>query len=70
MSENDKPLSSDEKALEISEQPLSPNHPDSAMPYNNIVIVRDNMGEYSKALYLTKKHLKLNETHVLRIIPV
>ena len=49
MGEYTKALSSHEKALEIKQQSLPPNHPDLAQSYNNIGAVYDNMGEYSKA---------------------
>ena len=46
-----------EKALQIREITLPPNHPDVAESYNNIGLVYERMGEYSKAISL-KKPLK------------
>jgi tetratricopeptide (TPR) repeat protein len=50
-----------EKALEIEQNTLSPNHPDLASSYNNIGLVYDNMGEYSKALSYYEKALEIKE---------
>jgi tetratricopeptide (TPR) repeat protein len=44
-----------EKALEIYQKTLPPNHPDLATSYNNIAMVYMNMGEYSKALSFFEK---------------
>jgi tetratricopeptide (TPR) repeat protein len=49
MGEYSKSLCSHEKALEIKQQSLPRNHPDLAASYNNIGVVYDSMGEYSKA---------------------
>jgi tetratricopeptide (TPR) repeat protein len=48
-----------EKALEIRQKTLPPNHPDLAQSYNNIGGVYDNMGEYSKALSFYEKALEI-----------
>ncbi|CAF4303304.1 unnamed protein product, partial [Rotaria sordida] len=50
MGEYSKALSSYEQSLEICKVALPPNHPDLATSYNNIGLVYNNMGEYSKAL--------------------
>jgi tetratricopeptide (TPR) repeat protein len=54
-----KSISYYEKALEIEQKTLPPNHPDLATSYNNIGLVYDNMGEYSKALLFYEKALKI-----------
>ena len=50
-----------EKALAIRHQSLSPNHPDLAKTYNNIVNVYRDMGEYSKALLSHEKALAIQQ---------
>jgi tetratricopeptide (TPR) repeat protein len=50
-----------EKALEIQQQSLPPNHPSLAMSYNNIGNVYHNMGEYSKALSSYEKALEIKQ---------
>ena len=50
-----------EKALEIRQQSLPSNHPDLASSYNNIGIVYDSMGEYSKALSSYEKALEIRQ---------
>jgi tetratricopeptide (TPR) repeat protein len=59
MGEYSKALSHYEKALEIRQQLLSPNHPDLAWPYNNIGMTYYNMGAYSKALFSHEKALEI-----------
>jgi tetratricopeptide (TPR) repeat protein len=49
MGEYSKALSYYEKALEIKQQSLPPNHPDLAISYNNIGTMYMNMRNYSKA---------------------
>jgi tetratricopeptide (TPR) repeat protein len=48
-----------EKALEIEQKTLPPNHPDLATSYNNIGLVYMNMGEYSKALFFYEQALEI-----------
>jgi tetratricopeptide (TPR) repeat protein len=50
-----------EKALEIRQKSLPPNHPDLAQSYNNIGLVYQNMKEYSKALSFHEKALKIRQ---------
>jgi tetratricopeptide (TPR) repeat protein len=54
-------LSYYEKALEIRQQSLPPNHPNLAASYNNIGTVYKNMGEYSKALSYYEKALEIRQ---------
>ena len=61
MGEYSKALSYYEKALEIQQQSLPPNHPDLAEFYNNIGSVYDSMGEYSKALLSYEKALEIQQ---------
>jgi tetratricopeptide (TPR) repeat protein len=50
-----------EKALQIRQQSLPPNHPDLAASYNNIGLVYKSMGEYSKALSSHEKALAIRQ---------
>jgi tetratricopeptide (TPR) repeat protein len=50
-----------EKALQIKEKSLPPNHPDLASYYNNIGEVYHNMGDYSKALSSYEKALAIKQ---------
>jgi tetratricopeptide (TPR) repeat protein len=50
-----------EKALEIRQKILPPNHPSLATSYNNIAVVYKNVGEYSKALSFYEKALEIRE---------
>jgi tetratricopeptide (TPR) repeat protein len=50
-----------EKALEIDQQSLPPNHPDLAASYNNIGNAYENMGDYPKALWSHEKALEIRE---------
>jgi tetratricopeptide (TPR) repeat protein len=59
--EYSKALSFYEKALEIQQESLPPNHPDFAMSYNNIGGVYRNMGEYSKALSFYKRTIDIGQ---------
>ena len=43
------------KHYEIKQKTLPANHPDLAISYNNIGLVYDKMGEYSKALSYYEK---------------
>ena len=61
MGEYLKALSYYEKALEIRQKTLPPNHPDLAISYNNIGSVYDKMGEYSKALSSYEKALEIRQ---------
>ena len=54
-------LSYYDKALEILQKALPPNHPSLATSYNNIAGVYDNMGEYSKALSYYDKALEIRQ---------
>ncbi|CAF4406931.1 unnamed protein product, partial [Rotaria sordida] len=55
MGDYSKALEFYEKAHQIFEKALPPNHPDLAASYNNIGLVYDNMGDYSKALEFYEK---------------
>ncbi len=61
MGEYSKALSSDEKALQIKQQSLPPNHPDFAMSYNNIGLVYKNMGDYSKARSFYERAVEIGQ---------
>jgi tetratricopeptide (TPR) repeat protein len=50
-----------EKALELKQKNLPPNHPSLATSYNNIGAVYENMGEYSKALSSYEKALEIRQ---------
>jgi tetratricopeptide (TPR) repeat protein len=50
-----------EKALEIEEKTLPPNHSSLATSYNNIGILYDNMVEYSKAFSFYEKDLEISQ---------
>ncbi|CAF1311807.1 unnamed protein product [Adineta steineri] len=50
-----------EKALEIRQETLPPNHPDFAQSYNNIGMVYGEMGEYPKALSFYEKSLEIQQ---------
>ncbi|CAF4623456.1 unnamed protein product [Rotaria sp. Silwood2] len=50
-----------ERALDIKEKTVPPNHPDLAASYNNIGLVYDNMGEYSKALSSYERSLEIKK---------
>jgi tetratricopeptide (TPR) repeat protein len=50
-----------EKALEIDQKTLPPNHPSLAISYNNIAGVYHNMGEYLKATSFYEKALEIFE---------
>jgi tetratricopeptide (TPR) repeat protein len=54
-----------EKAFEIRQKTLPPNHPSMAASYNNIAGVYDNMGEYSKALSIYERALGI----LLNVLP-
>ncbi|CAF1133864.1 unnamed protein product [Adineta steineri] len=54
-------LSFHEKALEIRQQSLSPNHPDLGESFNNIGEVYDNMDNYPKALSFYEKALEIRQ---------
>ncbi|CAF1311017.1 unnamed protein product [Adineta steineri] len=49
MGDNSKALSSHEKALQVWQQSLPPNHPDLVGSYNSIGLVHFSMGNYSKS---------------------
>jgi len=59
--DNNKAIKYYEKALEIWQKTLPPDHPSLATPYNNIGLVYDNIKEYSKALSFYGKALKIKE---------
>ncbi len=57
--------SSDEKALEIKQQSLPPNHPSLAKSYGHIGNLYSTMGEYSKALSFYQRAVDINGQHSL-----
>jgi tetratricopeptide (TPR) repeat protein len=57
----EKALSFYEKALEIRQKTLPPNHPSLATSYNNIGLVYQNMEEYSKAFSFYEKTREIFE---------
>ncbi|MDL2269112.1 tetratricopeptide repeat protein [Desulfosarcina sp. OttesenSCG-928-G17] len=57
----DKALGWYEKALAIQEKVLGPDHPRTAVTYNNIAAVYDGKGEYDKALGWYEKALAIRE---------
>ena len=59
MGEYSKTLLYYEKALEIDQKTLPPNHPDLATSYNNIGGVYKNTGEYSKAFSYYEKAVEI-----------
>jgi tetratricopeptide (TPR) repeat protein len=59
MGEYSKALSSHEKALEIKQKTLPPNHPDFATSYNNIGSVYYEMKQYPKALPFFERALEI-----------
>jgi tetratricopeptide (TPR) repeat protein len=64
MGEYSKALSHYEKALDIRQQLLPPNHPHLADSYNNIGALHHNMGGYSKALLYYEKALEIQQQSV------
>jgi tetratricopeptide (TPR) repeat protein len=48
-----------EKAFEIQQKTLPPNHPNLAISYSNIAAVCYNMGEYPKALSYFERTLNM-----------
>ncbi len=54
-----------EKAFEIQQQSLPPNHPDLVTSYNHIGLVCEKMGNYSKALSFYERAVN-NGQHSLR----
>ncbi|CAF2718673.1 unnamed protein product [Rotaria sp. Silwood2] len=50
-----------QKALDIKEKSLSPNHSDFAAAYNNIALAYENMGEYSKAVSSYERSLEIQK---------
>ena len=65
MGEYSKALSSHEKALEIQQQSLPPNHPDLASPYNNIGMLYEDMGNYSKARVFYERAVEIGQQSLL-----
>lgn len=65
-----KALSSFEKALEIRQNTLPPNHPALATSYNNIASVYTEMSQYSKARSFHEKALEIRQKTLLKIIPI
>ncbi|CAF5041876.1 unnamed protein product, partial [Rotaria sp. Silwood1] len=61
MGEYSKALLYYQKALNINEKILPPNHPDLASSYNNIGSVYYSMGEYSKALSSYERSLEIQK---------
>ena len=59
--EYDKALEWYQKALNIREKILGPDHPDTAATYNNIAAVYSKQGEYNKALEWYQKALNIDE---------
>ena len=50
-----------EKALEVAEKNVGPNHPDTATSLNNLASLYDDQGEYVKAEPLYKRSLEIRE---------
>ena len=63
-----KALSFYEKALEILQKTLPPNHPDLATSYNNIAMVYQTWESTQKHFRFTKTHLKCDKKLFLQII--
>jgi tetratricopeptide (TPR) repeat protein len=61
MGEHAKALSFYEKALEIKQEALPPNHPDLSTSYSSIGNVYDKSGEYSKALSFHQRALDIGQ---------
>jgi tetratricopeptide (TPR) repeat protein len=59
-----------EKALEIKQKTLPPNHPHLAGSYNNIGVVYYNMGDYPKALSYYEKALEIEQKLFLQITQI
>ena len=57
-----------EKALEIRQKTLPPNHPDLATSYNNIGVCITRWASTRKHFHIMKKHLKFNKKLFLQII--
>jgi tetratricopeptide (TPR) repeat protein len=60
----EKPIEYYEKALEIRQKTLPPNHPHLATSYNNIGRVYDNTGEYEKARSFYEKALEIQQKNL------
>jgi tetratricopeptide (TPR) repeat protein len=56
-----KALSSHEKALEIEQKSLPPNHPDLATSYDSIGLVYYTMGDYSKAILFFERAVDIGQ---------
>jgi tetratricopeptide (TPR) repeat protein len=54
-------ITSYEKALEIRQKTLPPNHPDLASSYNNIGLVYEKMEKYSKAISYYEKAIQIQQ---------
>jgi tetratricopeptide (TPR) repeat protein len=50
-----------QKALEVAEQNVGPDHPDVAMSLNNLALLYDTQGDYAKAEPLYKRSLAIWE---------
>jgi tetratricopeptide (TPR) repeat protein len=59
--EYEKAIKFHEKAIEIYQKTLPPNHPDLATTYNNIGLVYNSMGDYPKALSSHEKALAIRQ---------
>jgi tetratricopeptide (TPR) repeat protein len=62
MGEDRKALPYFEKALEIKQQLLPPNHPNLGASYNNIGLVYEHMGDYSKAHSFYKRAVEITQS--------
>lgn len=56
-----KALEVEEKALEIAERIFEGNHPTTATAYNNVGLIRGDLGDYGKSLKYLLKALKIRE---------
>ena len=72
MGEYEKALPLYQRALDIREKVLGPQHPDVATTLNNLAVLYDSMGDYEKALPLYQRALEICEkvlgpnTHMLQ----
>ena len=61
MGDYEKALPLYQRALEIIEKVLGPQHPDVATTLNNLAVLYESMGDYEKALPLYQRALEIRE---------